>query len=168
MAFVSGSFGFGVRRVPEPDDAVVTRRKDAAVFELEDHKNPVAVLEIPDGFCARRGGVPDRKLGPRTASDATVGQECKRKDRALGVAVVERDRVITDDGSLGDDDRRPRRRRSVLNLGFDLARGGGRLFFVRGRGYFVFGLVFVGVRGCLLYTSPSPRDATLSRMPSSA
>ena len=25
-----------------------------------------------------------------------------------------------------------------------------------------------GVRGCLLYTSPSPRDATLSRMPSSA
>ena len=24
------------------------------------------------------------------------------------------------------------------------------------------------VRGCLLYTSPSPRDATLSRMPSSA
>ena len=25
-----------------------------------------------------------------------------------------------------------------------------------------------GVKGCLLYTSPSPRDATLSRMPSSA
>ena len=25
-----------------------------------------------------------------------------------------------------------------------------------------------GVRICLLYTSPSPRDATLSRMPSSA
>ena len=25
-----------------------------------------------------------------------------------------------------------------------------------------------GVCGCLLYTSPSPRDATLSRMPSSA
>ena len=26
----------------------------------------------------------------------------------------------------------------------------------------------IKVRGCLLYTSPSPRDATLSRMPSSA
>ena len=26
----------------------------------------------------------------------------------------------------------------------------------------------VAVSGCLLYTSPSPRDATLSRMPSSA
>ena len=26
----------------------------------------------------------------------------------------------------------------------------------------------VGVNPCLLYTSPSPRDATLSRMPSSA
>ena len=25
-----------------------------------------------------------------------------------------------------------------------------------------------GIRACLLYTSPSPRDATLSRMPSSA
>jgi len=25
-----------------------------------------------------------------------------------------------------------------------------------------------GTKGCLLYTSPSPRDATLSRMPSSA
>ena len=27
---------------------------------------------------------------------------------------------------------------------------------------------FKGEQGCLLYTSPSPRDATLSRMPSSA
>ena len=27
---------------------------------------------------------------------------------------------------------------------------------------------FLGGKGCLLYTSPSPRDATLSRMPSSA
>ena len=26
----------------------------------------------------------------------------------------------------------------------------------------------LGIGGCLLYTSPSPRDATLSRMPSSA
>ena len=26
----------------------------------------------------------------------------------------------------------------------------------------------LGLMGCLLYTSPSPRDATLSRMPSSA
>ena len=33
------------------------------------------------------------------------------------------------------------------------------------------GIILVGVElvtGCLLYTSPSPRDATLSRMPSSA
>ena len=29
-------------------------------------------------------------------------------------------------------------------------------------------LVFAGTFSCLLYTSPSPRDATLSRMPSSA
>ena len=29
-------------------------------------------------------------------------------------------------------------------------------------------VVFVGPSGCLLYTSPSPRDGLLSRMPSSA
>ena len=29
-------------------------------------------------------------------------------------------------------------------------------------------LIIDGDNGCLLYTSPSPRDATLSRMPSSA
>ena len=28
--------------------------------------------------------------------------------------------------------------------------------------------IVTGLIGCLLYTSPSPRDATLSRMPSSA
>ena len=30
------------------------------------------------------------------------------------------------------------------------------------------GLINEDLRSCLLYTSPSPRDATLSRMPSSA
>ena len=30
------------------------------------------------------------------------------------------------------------------------------------------GLFGEGIKACLLYTSPSPRDATLSRMPSSA
>ena len=30
------------------------------------------------------------------------------------------------------------------------------------------GVEFVAANTCLLYTSPSPRDATLSRMPSSA
>ena len=29
-------------------------------------------------------------------------------------------------------------------------------------------LVVIGIIGCLLYTSPSPRDGLLSRMPSSA
>ena len=40
-----------------------------------------------------------------------------------------------------------------------------------GKGYFfgrALGSRFGGDRICLLYTSPSPRDATLSRMPSSA
>ena len=33
---------------------------------------------------------------------------------------------------------------------------------------FEFGLTILKLLACLLYTSPSPRDATLSRMPSSA
>ena len=35
-------------------------------------------------------------------------------------------------------------------------------------GYGLWGEVFDSIYHCLLYTSPSPRDATLSRMPSSA
>ena len=37
-----------------------------------------------------------------------------------------------------------------------------------GEAYEIDGVGFAGGKGCLLYTSPSPRDATLSRMPSSA
>ena len=33
---------------------------------------------------------------------------------------------------------------------------------------FNFGQTFGAIKGCLLYTSPSPRDGLLSRMPSSA
>ena len=32
----------------------------------------------------------------------------------------------------------------------------------------IYGEYLINAQGCLLYTSPSPRDATLSRMPSSA
>ena len=32
----------------------------------------------------------------------------------------------------------------------------------------LYGALVLGINPCLLYTSPSPRDATLSRMPSSA
>ena len=40
-------------------------------------------------------------------------------------------------------------------------------FRTLGLGYANLG-TYLMVNGCLLYTSPSPRDATLSRMPSSA
>ena len=40
--------------------------------------------------------------------------------------------------------------------------------FVYGAILAIDGELNVGAYGCLLYTSPSPRDATLSRMPSSA
>ena len=43
-------------------------------------------------------------------------------------------------------------------------------FVVSGRGELMLEILLTQMRreGCLLYTSPSPRDATLSRMPSSA
>ena len=34
--------------------------------------------------------------------------------------------------------------------------------------FLAYSLSVITARACLLYTSPSPRDATLSRMPSSA
>ena len=37
-----------------------------------------------------------------------------------------------------------------------------------GGGYYLYTQKDPIIEGCLLYTSPSPRDATLSRMPSSA
>ena len=43
------------------------------------------------------------------------------------------------------------------------------VFVENGNGDVFNGKIYAStVRGCLLYTSPSPRDATLSRMPSSA
>ena len=40
-----------------------------------------------------------------------------------------------------------------------------KLYETNTRNYFTYPYMYLG---CLLYTSPSPRDATLSRMPSSA
>ena len=42
------------------------------------------------------------------------------------------------------------------------------LSYIPGEGHNLQEHSVVLIRGCLLYTSPSPRDATLSRMPSSA
>ena len=46
-------------------------------------------------------------------------------------------------------------------------KGHMRVYAEHGTGLFL-GAEFIGPQACLLYTSPSPRDATLSRMPSSA
>ena len=40
--------------------------------------------------------------------------------------------------------------------------------FLRGQGVKIFSLVAKQCKDCLLYTSPSPRDLSTSRMPSSA
>ena len=44
----------------------------------------------------------------------------------------------------------------------------GWVLTVRGHGNIAFATIRDKLGNCLLYTSPSPRDATLSRMPSSA
>ena len=65
--------------------------------------------------------------------------------------------------SLGDSvDLSAARDNTLYDAPTDLSNGAGDFFFV--------GRTGGGDerRGCLLYTSPSPRDATLSRMPSSA
>ena len=45
---------------------------------------------------------------------------------------------------------------------------GGGLFKIGSQAYTLFSLLHIGSGTCLLYTSPSPRDRTRSRMPSSA
>ena len=64
---------------------------------------------------------------------------------------------------------------ALLGLGIVVSLLGGNVPFVSGIADNIVGLVqslgdagIVGLIACLLYTSPSPRDATLSRMPSSA
>ena len=56
--------------------------------------------------------------------------------------------------------------KEIVDLGVEVAIviGGGNIF----RGLQAEASGIERVQGCLLYTSPSPRDATLSRMPSSA
>ena len=47
-------------------------------------------------------------------------------------------------------------------------RSGGTPVTIVTSGAIAAGMPVMGIAACLLYTSPSPRDATLSRMPSSA
>ena len=47
-------------------------------------------------------------------------------------------------------------------------RSAGKIISVNGKDLKVEETTEESFKGCLLYTSPSPRDATLSRMPSSA
>ena len=51
---------------------------------------------------------------------------------------------------------------------FSTGMGIGGFFTVGERHSFSYGYSFSDTKGCLLYTSPSPRDTEVSRMPSSA
>ena len=53
---------------------------------------------------------------------------------------------------------------SYVRLSGEITNPNSDKITIRGNGY----IKVIDVNTCLLYTSPSPRDATLSRMPSSA
>ena len=59
-----------------------------------------------------------------------------------------------------------------IKMRFPLYNGGpveqDNLFFIHNAGHLIPGSIKVDNKLCLLYTSPSPRDRSLSRMPSSA
>ena len=60
-------------------------------------------------------------------------------------------------------------RQKAARLVIDLANTAGAEGFIEVNHSHVSGVsVITGGHGCLLYTSPSPRDGLLSRMPSSA
>ena len=93
----------------------------------------------------------DGVLRPRARRRAVVGVA----ERSLDVFVIE---AVHERGPVGDAPgvirrrlkMRTRARSAELGVGLDALE------------------VVAGVTGCLLYTSPSPRDGLLSRMPSSA
>ena len=71
-------------------------------------------------------------------------------ENALGYTLIKADRVIDGEGGY------PIKKGAVLILDGDVIALGNQDSIVPDG------------KDCLLYTSPSPRDATLSRMPSSA
>ena len=86
---------------------------------------------------------PDKKYELKEAIGLAKDSNSEKFDESLDVAV----RLSVD----------PRKADQNIRGSVVLPKGTGKKFRV---------LVFA--KGCLLYTSPSPRDATLSRMPSSA
>ena len=77
----------------------------------------------------------------------------------LGAALLAHSRdmsvFLSDYGQLGEGDRK-----LLIDKNVDFEEGGHSINILSECGTLV--------KSCLLYTSPSPRDATLSRMPSSA
>ena len=57
---------------------------------------------------------------------------------------------------------------AILALGLNIQWGYAGLFNVGIAGFAAIGAYTFALMTCLLYTSPSPRDRSLSRMPSSA
>ena len=80
----------------------------------------------------------------------------------IGVGIDEFDETITVSGSLS-----PQGTRGFPDS-YGLLQIGDEIITYTGKTDFSFTGCIRGFSGCLLYTSPSPRDGLLSRMPSSA
>ena len=116
----------------------------------------------------------------RTIHATTAPRAGNAKLGDLGLATTIRDRdeqitrqlsgVIEDDPTTEDaDDTATSMTRGVGTFLYRAPEVAQHRAYDSGADMYSLGVVaFELLRGCLLYTSPSPRDATLSRMPSSA
>ena len=106
-----------------------------------------------------------------TAAPQSVADLEEIDPELIDIFFEEAEEILTDmDQSLGQwqDDRDNSVHLENLLRGLHTLKGGARLSRLGGIGDMAHDYESELIQICLLYTSPSPRDATLSRMPSSA
>ena len=120
-------------------------------FDVSDLACKVAaVMPRADG---RAGGSPDME-GAFNPDDVMSARDAKRVDDFILYSIAASDEALRDADWLPDEDDVEARERTGVMFGSGI--GGLQTTYD------------ASITLCLLYTSPSPRDATLSRMPSSA
>ena len=144
-------------------------RSDFGIFELK--SNPVPSIDHVD--LGRRWGIsPEKALrtirsttqrGIRNTSQHSLTKRIRTNDRSLRYRRLPH-QVFADTLISGTTSRRGNKYAQVFATSF----GWTRVYPMSQKGLAHEGLSLLFQRACLLYTSPSPRDGLLSRMPSSA
>ena len=124
----------------DDEDARATREAIAALWTSDDARATTTLRDATWRSRATARAAEEALVATRARAIEGAGRAYARMEAAtLGR------RTATNAATASDD---------AARAGWDVDRAGG--------------IVETRVMGCLLYTSPSPRDATLSRMPSSA